>query len=143
MWGMLSEVTGLPVITDIESMAKWWLKRKSFSCMNVTLAAIVWSIWKTRNNMCFQRLCWSKVEAMFGTCARLIKNWKILSKPEDVNVLETWAQAMEERSARPPCLGWRPQAIESLPFERCENRVLNYDVSLNNMSLSHEAAVRT
>jgi hypothetical protein len=49
-------------------------------------------------------LFWSKVEVLFGSCARLIKNWMILSKLEEVIMLETWAQAMEgkKRKTSPP-----------------------------------------
>jgi hypothetical protein len=44
MWEMVAEMTDLSVIADFESMAKGWLKRKSFSCLNVVSAAVVWSI---------------------------------------------------------------------------------------------------
>jgi hypothetical protein len=113
MWEMMSEVTGFPAIADFESLAKCWLNREKLMCLNVTSAAVIWSIWKTRNNMCFQGLCWSKVEMIFSTCARLIRNWMILSKLEERTVLESWAQAMEGRCARPPRLMGCSQAVAS------------------------------
>jgi hypothetical protein len=76
-----------------------------------------------RNDMCFQGLCWSKVEVLFRSCARLIKNWLILSKTEGATLLETWAQAMEGKSARPPRLEWRPQTSASFNSDISEESV--------------------
>jgi hypothetical protein len=36
--------------------------------------AVVWSLWKTRNNMCFQGMAWTKVEAVMSRCARMIRS---------------------------------------------------------------------
>jgi hypothetical protein len=47
LWEMVSEVTGLPVISDFQNVATWWLKRKNFSSLNVLSIAVVWTIWKT------------------------------------------------------------------------------------------------
>jgi hypothetical protein len=44
-------------ITDFESMAKWWIRGKKFDSVNVIYAAVLWAIWKLRNNLCFQGQC--------------------------------------------------------------------------------------
>jgi hypothetical protein len=71
---VISEITGAQVSLDFESMAKWWLHGKKFSALNVTNAAVLWTIWKSRNDMCFHGVQWKKMEKIFGRCAGVIRN---------------------------------------------------------------------
>jgi hypothetical protein len=48
-------------ITDFESMAKWWIRGKKFDSVNVIYVAVLWAIWKLRNNLCFQGQCWGRI----------------------------------------------------------------------------------
>jgi hypothetical protein len=41
------------LVTDFESMAKWWIWSKKYN-VNVFYAAVVWSLWNLRNKLCFQ-----------------------------------------------------------------------------------------
>jgi hypothetical protein len=53
-WILCSEITSKQLATDFESVAKFWLQEKSKSCLNVLTMDVFWSIWKFRNDMCFQ-----------------------------------------------------------------------------------------
>jgi hypothetical protein len=48
-------------ITDFESMAKWWIRGKKFDSVNVIYVAVLWAIWKLRNNLCFQGQCSGRI----------------------------------------------------------------------------------
>jgi hypothetical protein len=110
MWNVISEIVDLPTITDFESLGRIWLRgRKAY---NVLTTDVVWSIWKTRNNLCFQGACWSRMEVMFYLCAKLIMRWEILCKQEDSEKLEVWASELE-RSTRPPRVAWVPVSESS------------------------------
>jgi hypothetical protein len=74
--------------------------------MNVFSSTVIWTLWKTRNDMCFQGACWKSLENLLGRCARLLRNWILLSKPGEVTKLEAWAKEMVIRSASPPRLPW-------------------------------------
>jgi hypothetical protein len=97
MWDVVSEISGLPTITDFESLGRYGGKK--FKAHNVLTTAVIWSIWKTGNNLCFQGVCWSRVEVMFYMCAKLIRRWALLCKQEDSERLEVWVLEMERRSA--------------------------------------------
>jgi hypothetical protein len=43
---------------------------------------------------------------MFGRCARLMQNWRVLHQQEDAASLDKWAGELEERSSRPPRITW-------------------------------------
>jgi hypothetical protein len=40
--------------SDFESLTRWWLCDKKFKNLNVITTAALWSIWKSRNDLCFQ-----------------------------------------------------------------------------------------
>jgi hypothetical protein len=66
LWKTVSEISDLPLIKDFESLGMIWVRGKRFRVHNVLTSAMVWSIWKTRNNLCFQGTVWTKVEAVLA-----------------------------------------------------------------------------
>jgi hypothetical protein len=44
MWEIISEVMGVAIQPDFESMAKWWLKDKKCQCINISTSAVFWSL---------------------------------------------------------------------------------------------------
>jgi hypothetical protein len=96
---------------DFESVAKYWLLNKKFKCLNALTTAVFWTIWKFRNEMCFQGRKWSGVKELIGRCARILKDWMLLLKPEDVLVMGAWVEKLEMEQARPPSLPWDPGAL--------------------------------
>jgi hypothetical protein len=70
------------------------------------------AIW---NCICFQGKCWSKGEAVLREMARLTRNWTMVNRPEEVEVLERWVLELERRSARPPRLMWHQTSRSFAP----------------------------
>jgi hypothetical protein len=73
LWKIVSEISSIPMIKDFESLGLIWIRGKKFRIHNVLTSAVIWSIWKTRNNLCFQGAVWIKVEAMMGMCAKFLR----------------------------------------------------------------------
>jgi hypothetical protein len=117
VWKVISEITGLPTIKDFESLGSMWVRGKKIKAFNVCSTAVIWTIWKTRNNMCFQGQCWIKVELLLHSRARMLRNWKLVNKPEEGKQLEAWALELDRRGARPPQLMWGAQSSGSSAFE--------------------------
>ena len=46
VWCMWSEICGVTMGADFESVAKWWVGQKKYSILNVCSASILWSLWK-------------------------------------------------------------------------------------------------
>jgi hypothetical protein len=83
MWETISEVMGVAIQPDFESMAKWWLKDKKCQCINICTSAVLWSLWKTRNALCFQGGCWLVMPGILQRCARYLRSWGVLIKEEE------------------------------------------------------------
>jgi hypothetical protein len=106
MWKMCSEIAGKQLGADFESVAKFWLHDKSENCLNVLTTAVFWSIWKFRNDMCFQGRKWSGMQEILRSWLRMVKDWMLLQSAEGKVRLETWVERMEEELTRPPALQW-------------------------------------
>jgi hypothetical protein len=63
------EIMGMQVGSDFESIAKWWLCYKKYKILNVVTSAALWSIWKSRNDSCFQEARWIGMKIFFA-CVR-------------------------------------------------------------------------
>jgi hypothetical protein len=63
--------------------------------MNMLSSAVLWTLWKTRNNLCFQGMCWTKLESLLGRCANLLRNWTMLSKPGELKKVEAWRRKVQ------------------------------------------------
>jgi hypothetical protein len=102
----VSEITWLPVIKDFISLGKFWVLGGKHAELNVFTSAVLWTLWKSRNVLCFQGLCWTNLEKMMSGCTVLLKNWAVRSKPGEVLKLEEWIHALEKKCSSPPRLTW-------------------------------------
>jgi hypothetical protein len=105
-------IMGVEVIGDFESLAKWWIKGEKYNAVNVVHSAVLWILWKKRNNICFQGEGWRSVQVLLENCARTVKNWTMVNREGDAAKLGAWACEMETRSGRPPRLMW--ESVENL-----------------------------
>jgi hypothetical protein len=51
---LVSNVCGVELGSDFESMAKLWLCNKWFGVVNMASAAVCWGIWKLQNLLCYR-----------------------------------------------------------------------------------------
>jgi hypothetical protein len=65
LWNELSEILEFPIGSDFESLGTMWLSNKRFKTVNALTSATLWTIWKIRNEMCFQGLY---AEGWLGRC---------------------------------------------------------------------------
>jgi hypothetical protein len=100
LWKDINEVLGVNVGHDFESVAKLWLNENKFKLVNICTTAILWSLWKTRNDMIFQGTCPRGMKRVLRRCAGTLRNWKLLLNPEEAaGELECWALDQERRVA--------------------------------------------
>jgi hypothetical protein len=68
----------------------------------------MWSLWKLRNEICFQGAKWMGMQVLFFKCAKMLRRWKIIQKPEFAAQLECVAGKLERRGVSPPVITWFP-----------------------------------
>jgi hypothetical protein len=84
---------------------------------------------------------------IFGRCAAMIRNWKVLVKT-DARDLDGWAAELECRSARPPRISWEPLQEDILNANSEEGSCpapergpVYVDVSFSDVTCDEEANV--
>jgi hypothetical protein len=117
IWNVCSELFDKNIGTDFESVARWWLCDKNFKVLNICTTAVMWSIWKLRNEICFQGVKWMGMQVLLFKCAQMLRSWKILHKPEVATQLETWQES------------WRgeDQCLQPLPGSHNGGRTQDQD----------------
>jgi hypothetical protein len=53
---------------------------------------------------------------MLCGCAKMLRNWAMLSKPQGASQLEEWARLMERRGVEPSRLPWKLEHHRSTEF---------------------------
>ena len=87
VWSTISELVGTPVGADFESVARWWISNKNFFALNTTCTAALWSLWKLRNDMCFQGKAWPGVKDIWRRMVLELDQWKVLSEDAVTDLL--------------------------------------------------------
>ena len=57
-WSYLNDIFLIDLGSNFEPMARWWVSNNRYKVMNCCSAALMWCLWKTRNEMCFQGKKW-------------------------------------------------------------------------------------
>jgi hypothetical protein len=76
--------------------------------------------------MCFNNVHWMGMNQIIGRCARMLKDWCWIQKPQDAVVLERWAEGFEKIGARPPPpsrLAWVEQQDHSVSISGASVRL--------------------
>jgi hypothetical protein len=78
MWRELSSISGVRVENDIFDVSRLWNCEKSHVISNILHADALWSVWKIRNYLCFNRLPWSGMQVLFHRISLHLARWQLL-----------------------------------------------------------------
>ena len=115
IWNVCSDILETP-LSDFDSIAKLWLCRKKHYITNMCTSAILWSLWKMRNALCFQGLVLMDVKRILSKAAGMLRRWRVLCKDSEGARLGEIAEAMDRKTREPARLTW-PQTDASPTFE--------------------------
>ena len=74
MWSVVNNLLNWYVGEDLESVARWWISNKRYKVQNTICAAVLWSLWKTRNALCFQGKNWMCVKQVLCRATQMLRN---------------------------------------------------------------------
>ena len=84
LWSILSEIFNRQVGTYFVSVGTMWISNRKFIVENVFCAAILWGLWKLRNNLCFQGTLWVDVRVLIMKVTAMLQNWSSMCPKEKV-----------------------------------------------------------
>lgn len=53
VWRIIYEVLGIEIGCSYEAVAKFWIASEKHLITNVVSSAVLWSLWKLHNELCF------------------------------------------------------------------------------------------
>jgi hypothetical protein len=107
-WIVISELFGFQVGMDIISIGKFWLSHKKNSLVNMITVAVVWSVWKLRNELCFQKIGWRNMDVLFYQIHGLLQNWKVLCLADKRGLLENFLRDLKTSTRM---VSWLPDIL--------------------------------
>jgi hypothetical protein len=104
IWLMLTEIFTGNHISSIDAMCHIWLA--SNSIFSITTAAFLWSLWKTRNNMCFQERQWSSLLTVWDRATSMLRRWRPLLKNQHSRLMERNLQLLDFKRGELLRIAW-------------------------------------
>lgn len=94
-WEVMSVMVGHRIGEIMFEVGKMWLCNKRFCLDNMISSAVIWSVWKLRNDLLFQRVGWRSMEMLLLRIAGLLTNWIILCPEDKRSLLSTYIQKIK------------------------------------------------
>jgi hypothetical protein len=104
LWSYLSDTFLISLGVDYESTARWWVCNKNYKVMNIFVAALMWCLWKFRNEMCFQGKSWHGEKLLLRRIINAMKNWRVLFVDGDLATLDQAQSVLQTMMEKPLCL---------------------------------------
>lgn len=98
VWGIWSDVGGVRMGANFESVGKWWISQMKHFLLNMCSATILWSLWKLRNLMCFQGMVWSDARLVVAKMAGMLRRYGIYFAKK--RIVNNWSKSSED---------WKPR----------------------------------
>uniref|UniRef100_A0A0A9DU72 Reverse transcriptase zinc-binding domain-containing protein n=1 Tax=Arundo donax TaxID=35708 RepID=A0A0A9DU72_ARUDO len=114
MWYEISVLLSLQIGENFESVGSKWLCNKRFMVVNIVSSAALWSLWKLRNDLCFQRSVWKDMSKLWSRVWDMINNWKLLCPLSNLPSLEQVAEGLKDFISRPGRIQWKESASRLL-----------------------------
>jgi hypothetical protein len=80
VWQEVSCFFGKQIGSSIGNIAQFWVADKKHAAFNSICAAVLWSIWKLRNDLIFNGVTWLSFKQIWWIILRTIRKWEILFK---------------------------------------------------------------
>ena len=109
VWRIISDMLSVELGCNYESVARFWIANKKHLITNVISSVVLWSLWKLRNELCFQGMVWIGMKMVLIRITRMLGGWLSLYKKEVGELIEGLIVNLEELSRCPARIEWREE----------------------------------
>ena len=99
IWQYVSKFLDLNLGIDFESVARFWLGNKKHLVTNAVSAAVLWSFWKFRNELCFQGRVWMGMKEVLYKIAKTLERWVPVMQQEAGDAIKKVVRALEQEAS--------------------------------------------
>ena len=97
VWDFLSELFETERIVNFENIFAFWHMHKKKPILNMVIAASLWSLWRLRNNFCFQGQKWKNMNCILAKLSCYLHQWKVLCDDGQATLLQRCIQLLDKR----------------------------------------------
>jgi len=107
VWKELRHIMGFAdMVFSFTSVASMWLCEKKHVVHNSAIAAALWVVWTTRNDLCFNRTPWSGMQRIWRMLASTLSQWRVLFSGDASGDVDRVVRGLEHLVQAPPPLLW-------------------------------------
>jgi hypothetical protein len=107
LWNTVKNLTGVGHSqVSLDTLSDLWGHDKTHKVHNMLNASILWVLWLTRNDMCFNRAPWSGMQVLWRKSAYMLAQWSVLLQGAEKEKLQTMVSTLEMLARAPPLLIW-------------------------------------
>lgn len=101
VWSEIASSLNIRIGNSFIDIATCWLCNKKFLVRNMLSSAIIWSLWKVRNLLCFQNVGWKNVKQIWQMAGSMLESWKVLCPLKHLPELENYIAVLGSLRTRP------------------------------------------
>ena len=95
IWAIISETFAVNIGTSFESVARYWVSNSKNSALNSVCAAVMWNLWKFRNDLVFNGVLWINIKQVWRRILSSVQSWRLLAR-EQFPQLDSFCQAINK-----------------------------------------------
>jgi len=100
-WSYLADILHINLGYNFEAVARWWVSNNKYKILNSCSAALMWCLWKTRNEFYFQGKSWLGEKPLVRRMVNMLQNWRILFSDGDLEALDQVLMALNIKLNQP------------------------------------------
>ena len=96
IWAIISETFAVNIGTSFESVARYWVSNSKNSALNSVCAAVMWNLWKFRNDLVFNGVLWINIKQVWRRILSSVQSWRLLAREQAFPQLDSFCQAISK-----------------------------------------------
>ena len=106
LWQKICEITKVSEVNNMLSVSRWWISDKNHKFLNIIHTAALWSLWRMRNDICFNRTVSSGMQVLYVRVAYTLAKWRLLCPEGAKGELDAAVRNLDALARAPPMLMW-------------------------------------
>ena len=102
VWKNISALPGVTSVSDYLSVARLWICEKTHKISNIVHAAVLWTLWKYRNDLCFNRSTWCGMQVIYLKASYTLARWMPLCPEGEKGKLGVVIKELEKLARQVP-----------------------------------------
>ena len=101
IWAVISDFFAVTIGDSFESVARFWVSNTKNAALNSICAAVMWSIWKFRNDLTFNGVVWLNTKQVLRRILLVVQSWKIIFRDRSLPQIEAFCQKISQLLREP------------------------------------------